>query len=97
MEDNEGVDAAEEVGVDGSDILPHAVEDDIRGRFRYFSSQTEMRRTRWGCVKKCRTHDSDKSFHDVQRTFGGHAVNSAQHLGVLGLILLLAFMEVQVG
>lgn len=33
MEDNEGVDAAEEVGVDGSDILPHAVEDDIRGRF----------------------------------------------------------------
>ena len=35
MEDNEGVDAAEEVGVDGSDIL-HAVENDIKGRFLYF-------------------------------------------------------------
>jgi hypothetical protein len=39
MEDSEGVDAAEEVGVDGSDILLHAVEDDIKGRFWYFSSQ----------------------------------------------------------
>jgi hypothetical protein len=33
MEDNEGVDAAEEVGVDGSDILLHAVENDIKGAF----------------------------------------------------------------
>jgi hypothetical protein len=40
MEDSECVDAAEEVGVDGSDILLHAVEDDIKGRFWwYFSSQ----------------------------------------------------------
>lgn len=38
MEDSECVDAAEEVGVDGSDILLHAVEDDIKGRFWYFSS-----------------------------------------------------------
>lgn len=30
MEDSEGVDAAEEVGVDGSDILLHAVDVDIR-------------------------------------------------------------------
>jgi hypothetical protein len=37
MDDNEGVDAAEEVGVEGSDILLHAVGDDINGRFWYFS------------------------------------------------------------
>lgn len=30
MEDSEGVDAEEEGGVDGSDILLHAVEVDIR-------------------------------------------------------------------
>lgn len=38
-EDSEGADAAEEVGVDGSDILLHAVEDNIRGRLWYFSSR----------------------------------------------------------
>lgn len=38
MEDSDGVDAVEEVGVDGSDILLHAVED-IKGRLWYFSSQ----------------------------------------------------------
>jgi len=53
MEDNEGVDAAEEVGVDGSDILLHAVEDDIKERFGTFQLGgqrpccTEMRRSRW--------------------------------------------------
>lgn len=36
MEDSEGVDAAEEVGVDGSDIELHAVEDDISGHFNTF-------------------------------------------------------------
>ena len=34
-EDSEGVDAAEEVGVDGSDMLLHA---NIKGRLWYFSS-----------------------------------------------------------
>ena len=54
MEDNEGVDAAEEVGVDGSDIVLHAVKNDIKSRFGYFSSQ-EMRRTRWGDEKNADT------------------------------------------
>ncbi len=35
IEDSEGVDV-EDVGVDGSDIVPHAVKDDIRGRLGYF-------------------------------------------------------------
>jgi hypothetical protein len=54
MDDSEGVDSAEEVGVDGSDILLHAVEDDIKEPFGTFqvSGQRpccteEMRRTRW--------------------------------------------------
>lgn len=63
IEDNEGVDAAEEVGVDGSDMLLHAVEDDIRGRFWYFSSRTEMQRTRWGYVKKLHSLLLRQIFH----------------------------------
>jgi hypothetical protein len=49
-EDSEGVDAAEEVGVDGSDILLHAVEDSItiKGVFGTFSSQAKAR-----VVRKC--------------------------------------------
>jgi len=35
MEDSEGVDV-EDVGVDDSDIMLHAVKDDIRGRLGYF-------------------------------------------------------------
>ena len=75
IEDSEGVDAAEEGRVDGSDILLHAVEDDIREPFWYFLSQwpKAVLYGGLGCggldgamkifIKKMQTHDSDKSLH----------------------------------
>jgi hypothetical protein len=85
MEDSEGVDAAEEVGVDGSDILLHAVE--VEGVFGTFQASgqkpccAETRRTRWGCEKKnMQTHAVLMTQTNLSHNHGQdfRAVNSTQ-------------------